>query len=29
MAVGAPFNVNGFEQGAGKLATAAFTTPQQ
>ena len=29
MAVGAPFNVNGFEQGAGRLATASFTTPQQ
>ena len=29
MAVGAPFNVNGFEQGAGRLATAPFTTPQQ
>ena len=27
VAVGAPFNVNGFEQGAGKLAVTPFETP--
>ena len=27
VAVGAPFNVNGFEQGAGKLAVTRFETP--